>query len=115
MSKNSKNCLDYIPIRNSEFKWTVNEKNLVVVEVINKGFFNKIAQIFFKAPKISKIELDERSSFVWTCIDDKKDLGTIANEVKEKFPEPEEENVFYERFLKFFVILKQNNFINLKT
>lgn len=110
MSK--KNYLDYVPIRNSQFKWDKNKKDLIVVEVTHNGFFNKIAQIFFKVPKTSKIELDERGSFVWTCIDDKKDLWTIANEVKERFPE--EETVFYERLLKFFEILKQNNFITFK-
>lgn len=104
-----KNYLDYIPVRNNEYKWTVLEDGIVEIDVINKGFFNTIAQKFFKAPKVSKIKLDEYGSIVWKSIDDIKDIGEVAQEVRSNFDD--EEKVFYSRLIKFFQILKENRFI----
>lgn len=107
-----KNYLDYIPVRNNEYRWDVLEDGIVEIYVINKGFFNKIAQKFFKAPKMSKIKLDEYGSLVWKCIDDNKNIGEIAQEVRSSFED--EEKVFYSRLIKFFQILKENQFIKYK-
>ncbi|MBA5851641.1 PqqD family protein [Clostridium sp. cel8] len=107
--KKAKNYLDYIPIINKEHKWNIDENGIVTITIINKGFFNRIAQIFFKAPKKSEIKLDEYGSMVWKCIDDKKNIGEIANEVRKNFDD--NDSIFYERLIKFFYILKQNKFI----
>lgn len=107
--KREKNYLDNVPIRNKNNKWSINEDGVVVIEVINKGVFNKIAQKFFRAPKKSYIKLDKYGSEVWIMIDDKKDIGMIAQKVRERFKD--DDNVFYERLVKFFNILKQNSFI----
>lgn len=107
--KNNKNYLDYIPVRNKEYAWKVIENNIVEISVVNKGFFNTIAQKFFKAPKVSKIKLDEYGSIVWKAIDDKRDIGDVAQEVRSYFDD--EEKVFYSRLIKFFQILKDNKFI----
>lgn len=110
--KKDKNYLDYIPVRNNEYDWIVLEDGIVEISVVNKGFFNLIAQKFFKAPKISKIKLDEYGSIVWKAMDDKKDIGYIAEEVRYSFDD--EEKVFYSRLIKFFQILKENKFIEYK-
>ena len=107
-----KNYLDYIPVRNSEYNWKVLKDDIVEISVVNKGIFNLIAQKFFKAPKVSKIKLDEYGSIVWKSIDDKKDIGEIAQSVRNNFED--EENVFYSRLIKFFQILKENKFIEYK-
>lgn len=110
--KKDKNYLDYIPVRNNEYKWNIIEDNIVEINVVNKGMFNRAAQILFKRPKISRIKLDKYGSVVWQAIDDNKDIGNIAEDVKENFDD--EENVFYERLVKFFHILKENKFITYK-
>lgn len=107
--KSDKNYLDYVPVRNKEYTWEVVEDNIVEISVVNKGFFNTIAQKFFKAPKFSKIKLDKYGSIVWKAIDDKRDIGDVAQEVRSYFDD--EEKVFYSRLIKFFQILKENKFI----
>lgn len=110
--KKQRNYLDFVPMINNELEWNIDEGGIVVITVINKGFFNKIAQKFFKAPKKSKIKLDEYGSRVWQCIDDNKAIWKIAEEIREYSEDIE--NVFYERLVKFFHILKENKFIKYK-
>ena len=107
-----KNYLDYIPVRNSEYDWSIVEDGIVEISVVNKGFFNLITQKFFKAPKISKIKLDAPPPPPWKAMDDKRDIGDIAEEVRSSFED--EEKVFYSRLIKFFQILKENKFISYK-
>lgn len=92
----------YILVRNNEFKWSILGDESVEIQVVNKGIFNKIAQILFRAPKISKIKLDEYGSTVWKEIDDNRD---IAIKVRGNFED--DENVFYERLVKFFSHIKR--------
>lgn len=113
MKKKAKNYLDYVPVRNSEYNWSIQKDGIVVIEVVHKGFFNKLAQILFRVPKKSEIKLDDYGSKVWKCIDDKKDIGQIANEVRNHFDD--DDNVFYERLIKFFNILTNNKFIKYRT
>ena len=75
----------------------------------NRGLFNRIAQIFFRKPKISRIELDTFGSFIWKQIDGKKDVYQIGRLVKDKFGE--EAEPLYERLAKFLHILRSNDFI----
>lgn len=110
--KKEKNYLDFIPVRNSEYEWNTLDTGIVEIKVINKGFYNKIAQKFFKAPKESYIKLDEYGSEVWKCINDKRDIGEVGDSVCSKFSD--DDNMFYQRLVKFFNILKENNFITFK-
>ena len=49
-----KNYLDYIPEKSPEITWE-NRAGQIVVQVKNKGFFNRIAQLLCGRPKISHI------------------------------------------------------------
>ena len=53
--KQKKNYFDYVPVCAPEHSWDVNEKNLVVLHVENKGFYNRLAQKVFKRPKVRGI------------------------------------------------------------
>lgn len=107
-SRNKDNCLEFIPTRNKKISWSVKE-NIVILEIERKGFFDKIAQKFFKRPKKSYIRLDELSSFVWLNIDGKRNINDIAMLVREKFKEKAEP--LYNRLITFFKILYDNKFI----
>ena len=61
--KKQENYLDRIPAINDK-KWEVGEDGLVEVTVENTGFYNTIAQKFFKRPRFSFIKLDEYGSCV---------------------------------------------------
>lgn len=112
MSRNKKrkeNYLDYIPKQNRLFPYRENEKGNVEIERKNKGLFNRIAQLFFRRPKVSYIELDAFGSFIWKQIDGEKDVYEIGKLVKAKFGQDAEP--LYERLTKFLHILRSNEFI----
>lgn len=107
----SENYLEKIPKRNESIKWNLDENNRVTLEVENKGFFNKIAQKFFKKPKVSYVHLDENGSFLWQHLDGEKSIFDLGVLVKEEFGEKAEP--LYERLCKYFQILESYAFIRL--
>ena len=81
----------------------------IEIKMHNKGVFNKIAQVLFKKPKYSYIELDEFGSFVWEQMDGKKTIYEIGTLVKERFGDKAEP--LYERLSQYIKILHNNHFI----
>ena len=90
MSKKSENFLDFVPKKNPEFEWKIKENRCVEIAMPNKGFFNRLAQIIWKRPKVSYISLDEFGSFVWKQIDGESTVLDISIPVKEQFGEKAE-------------------------
>ena len=109
MGKNKENYLDYIPKHNSLYEFSSNQNNHIEIRVPNKGLFNRIAQLVFKRPKFSNIELDEFGSFVWESIDGKSSIYEVGIRVKERFGEKVEP--LYERLAHFIKTLHNNEFI----
>ncbi len=107
----SKNYLEGIPFRNPDIEWKVEEEK-VTLEIKNTGLFNRIAQKFFKKPKISYVHLDEMGSFVWPLVEGDKNLIELGEFVKEHFGEKAEP--LYERLAEYFRILESYNFIKWK-
>ena len=108
-NKKQENYMDFVPLKNKKYSWSENEKGRVIVEVPHEGFYDKIAQKFFKTPKISNIELDDYGSFVWKCIDGVNTIYRISEEVHKHFGEKAEP--LLNRLVKFFQILKDHKFI----
>ena len=104
----SENFLEKKPAHASHILWYT-ENGVVVLEIENKGFFNRLAQKFFKKPKISYIHLDEMGSFIWQCLDGEKNLIDIAKLLKEEFGE--KANPLYERLCKYISILQSYGFV----
>ena len=111
MSKNKKqdNYMDYIPVKNPNYNWRENEKGRMIVEVVHKSIYDKIAQKLFKVPSKSDIELDEYGSFVLKHINGTNNIFDISKEVHNQFGEMAEP--LLNRLVKFFQILKNNKFI----
>ncbi len=107
----SENYLEKIPKRNV-MNFSVDEKNIITLEIENKGFANKIAQKILKKPKISYIHLDKFGSFVWNKIDGEKSIIDIGKDVEKEFGD--EANPLYERLAKYFEILKSYDFVSFK-
>ena len=105
----SQNYLEKVPLRHPDIDWTVDDKDVVTLEIKNRGFFNTVAQKLFKKPKISYVHLDENGSFTWLLIDGKKDIIAIGKEVDAHFGEAA--HPLYERLAKFFQILESYHFI----
>lgn len=108
--KSTKNMLEFIPKKNVSF--SADENGAVILEIENKGVFNRIAQKLFKKPKITYIHLDEFGSFIWPLIDGQTSIMAMGEKVKEKFGE--ECEPLYPRLSKFFEILEGYNFIIFK-
>jgi len=112
MKKNTKNYLNFIPLKNPDISWSKDSSGMIVLEVSRKGFFDKIAQKLFKVPQKSHIKLDKQGSYIWNCIDDKKSVYYIAQDVKSHFGKSAEP--LYDRLVTFINILDDNKFITLK-
>lgn len=107
--KKKTNYLDKIPIYSSEISYNADENGTVTIQAENKGTMNKLAQIFFKKPRISYIHLDDLGSFVWLMIDGKRSVYEIAVSVDDHFGEKAQP--LYERLISFFTALEICKFI----
>ena len=105
----TQNYLEKIPMRPSQLAWTADADGKVTLEIENKGAFNRIAQKFFKKPRVSFVHLDETGSFVWPLLDGEKDIIAIGKLVEEQFGE--KASPLYERLAKYFQILDSYGFI----
>ena len=76
-----KNYLDIIFIPEKSISWK-EEEDLVILDVENKGFFNRIAQKFFGQPKISHISLDKYGSTLWKLLDGENTVFQIVKKWK---------------------------------
>lgn len=60
MSKKKKisnqNYMDFIVVKNPEIEYETNDKGQVTVMIEWRGFYHRIAQRFFKRPKVSAID-----------------------------------------------------------
>ncbi len=110
-AKQSKNYLDYIPVKDPEIQYHTDEEGIVTLEIEWKGFYHRIAQRFFHRPRVSDIKLDAYGSFVWLIIDDISDVHQISKKLDEKFPGMEKS---LSRLIKFLEILHDNHLIRWK-
>ena len=82
----SANYLDYVPMHNEDkYPFQTDDNGAVTIMVENKGVFNKIAQVVFRKPRISKIHLDEMGNFIWPYIDGARTIYDISELVHEHF------------------------------
>ena len=110
-TKQSKNYLDYIPVKNPEIEYHTDEKGIVTVEIEWKGFYHRIAQRFFHRPRVSDIRLDGYGSFVWLSIDDTMNVHQLSKVLNAKYPGMEKS---LSRLIKFLEILRDNRMIHWK-
>lgn len=112
MKKEKENYLERRPMRPERISWSADEKGIVTLDIENVGFFNRLAQKFFKKPPVSHIHLDEMGSFVWPLMDGEKDIAALGVLVKEHFGDAAEP--LYERLAKYFQILDSYSFVEWK-
>lgn len=108
-AKKNENYLERIPKRPDKIKWSTDEEGIVTLDIENTGFFNRMAQKFFKKPKVSHVHLDKMGSFVWPLLDGEKDIVAIGVLVKGHFGE--EAEPLYERLAKYFQVLDSYSFV----
>lgn len=102
------NYLTRVPLKSRNIGWKTDDKG-VVLEIENKGWANRIAQVLFFRPKISYVHLDKLGSFLWPLIDGEKDIIALGKLVEDEFGE--EAHPLYERLARYFQILDSYRFI----
>lgn len=108
----SENYLERKPSRPEGISWSADENRIITLDIENTGAFNRIAQKFFKKPKVTHIHLDEIGSFVWPLLDGEKNIIELGKEVEKHFGE--KANPLYERLAKYFQILDSYHFVEWK-
>lgn len=112
LRKKKKNFMDFVPVPNPLYTWDKDEKGNVVVHVENRGFYNWLAQKFFKKPRVSHISLDHYGSFVWQQMDGVRDVFAISKLVEDAFGE--EAAPVAPRLVRYIQVLYENKFIGYK-
>ena len=107
-----RNYLEKVPVRAEDIRWSADEEGIVTLEVENKGWANRLAQVFFNRPRVSFIHMDELGSFLWPLLDGEKNIIDLGVLVKERFGEKAEP--LYERLARFFQTLDGCHFIRFK-
>ncbi|SHK53658.1 PqqD family protein [Paramaledivibacter caminithermalis] len=110
--KKNDNFLELIPIKKTSQKWQLNEDGLVQIIIPREGVLDKLVRVFFKTPKVMRIDLDAIGSCVWNSIDGKKNIREIAEILKDEFGK--EVDPLYERLGTYINILRNNKFIILE-
>lgn len=106
------NFLEQVPIRDENHAWRLKDDGMVEVDMEHKGFYHKIAQKFFKKPRVSHIALDKYGSVLWQSIDGKCTVADIVQVMEDTFPD--ETDRMLDRVVTFMVTLKNNRFIRMK-
>lgn len=106
-----KNYLDFVPVRNPSFDFTVADDGIVTITVEWQGFYHRIAQRFFRRPRVSDIKLDAYGSFVWQAIDGEKNVYTLSQELEAHFGEMDKA---LSRLIKFLEIMHDHKIISWK-
>lgn len=107
--KRPANYLDFIPARSAAYPWAQTESGNVVLELPHTGFYDKLAQRFFRRPACSKVDLDELGSFIWLQLDGRRSIYEIALLVHGQFGEQAEP--LLKRIIAFFRLLQSYQFI----
>lgn len=103
------NYMDLVFVHNESRPWREIGGGLVEIDMENTGFFNRIAQQFFKRPKISHISLDKYGSVLWLALDGKASVNDILLKMKEHFPDESEKML--NRVVQFLATLERTGFI----
>ena len=109
--KNAGNYMDFVPVRNPAFASHVAEDGIVTVSVEWQGFYHRIAQRFFRRPRVSDIKLDTYGSFIWQAIDGEKTVFALSQELEAHFGSMEKA---LSRLIKFLEIMHDNRLISWK-
>lgn len=103
------NYLEKKPMKKQGLGWNKEKSGEILLEIQNKGIFNRIAQKLIKKPPVTYVHLDAMGSFIWPLIDGNRTIAEIGKEVHENFADDAEP--LYERLAQYFKILENYNFI----
>ena len=107
--KLSANYMDLVFSKNADIQWRVKEDGIVEVDMVNKGFFNSVAQKFFHRPRVSHIALDKYGTTLWLALDGTATVNDLLAKMNEAFPA--ETDKMLNRLVQFLTTLETWKFI----
>ncbi|MGN0577419.1 MAG: PqqD family protein [Ruminiclostridium sp.] len=110
--KKERNYLDFIPVHSDRISYERDESGQVTILIENKGVFNRLFQKIAEKPRITRVDLQGQGNFVWLCIDGKKTVYDIAEEVRARFGE--EAEPLYNRLVTYMRTLESCGFVVMK-
>lgn len=105
------NYMDQIPVHDDSHPWRLTDDGMAEVDMEHKGFYNRIAQKFFKKPRVSHIALDKYGTVVWQNINGENTIADIVRIMEETFPD--ETDRMLDRVVTFTVTLRRTGFITI--
>lgn len=109
--KQADNYADYIPVKNPQIDSRTEADGTVTVLIEWTGFYHRIAQRFFRRPRVSEIALDPYGSFLWNAIDGETSVYTLSQALEQAFPGMEKP---LSRLIKFLEIMRDHHLIHWK-
>lgn len=103
--------MDQIPVHDDSHPWRLTDDGMAEVDMEHKGFYNRIAQKFFKKPRVSHIALDKYGTVVWQNINGENTIADIVRIMEETFPD--ETDRMLDRVVTFTVTLRRTGFITI--
>lgn len=110
------NYMDIVFVRRESCPWRVKEcsdddqtHGIVELDMENRGFFNAVAQKFFKRPRVSHISLDKYGSTLWLALDGNSTVNDVLKKMNEAFPDEKEKML--NRVVHFLATLEMHKFI----
>lgn len=100
--------LQKCPKKNVAYEYDPKTKTYIIL-MEHKGLNHKIAQKFFKKPKITRVKIQGMGNLIWQSIDGKNTIEDLGKILKEKYGEKAEP--LYPRLLKYLSSLEKNKFI----
>lgn len=107
--KLSPNYMDLVFTPAEKLHWEQRKDGMVILDMVNKGFFHKIAQLFFHKPRVSHIALDKYGTKLWLALDGKRTVYDVIAEMQKAFPAEKERMT--DRVITFLCTLQTNHFI----
>lgn len=106
--EDKRNYLEFVPLHRPGLEYHTDSKGKVVLEKEWTGFYHRIAQKFFRRPRVSHIHLDAYGTFVWQAIDGRRSVFDISKELEQYDPNMEKGMA---RLIRFLEILHDHQFI----
>lgn len=103
------NYMDTIFIPAEELHWEQRKDGMIVLDMVNNGFFHRIAQRFFRKPKVSHIAMDKYGTKLWLALDGKRTVYQVVTVMEQAFPN--ETDRMLDRTVTFLRTLQIHHFI----
>ncbi|HHU48980.1 MAG: PqqD family protein [Caldicoprobacterales bacterium] len=103
-------CLTLVPIKNMGRLRETRHNGFTEIILPRDGLLDRLVRLVKNTPKVMRIQLDDRGSYVWQVMDGSRTIEEIGRLMDAEFGE--RAAPVYERLIFFLRILKNNGLIS---